>query len=141
LLFSVFGFWKMKGPLESYRLSIIVCLFLHLYVVSSWYLWYFAWSFGHRAFVDALSLFALPLACFFGGLQKALVKRSVIIVSTFFIAFTFYLFIQYFQGVLPGEIRPHTWPVYKNILLDRSGMINLWKWLNNPQMINHRLSR
>ncbi len=141
LLFSLFGFWKMKGPLKSYRLPIVVCLFLHLYVVSSWYLWYFAWSFGHRAFVDALGMFALPLACFFGGLQKTIVKRSVIIISTFFIAFTFYLFFQYFQGVLPGEIRPHTWPVYKNILLDRSGMINFWKWLKNPQMNNPSLSR
>ncbi len=141
LLFSVFGFWKMKGPLEPYRLPIIVCLLLHLYVISSWYLWYFAWSFGHRAFVDALGMFALPLACFFGGFQRTIVKRSVIIVSTFFVAFTFYLFIQYFQGVLPGEIRPHTWPVYKSILLDRSGMINLWKWLKHPQMNNHRLSR
>jgi hypothetical protein len=139
LLFSVFGFWNMKGPLKAYLLPIAVCLLLHLYVVSSWYLWYFAWSFGHRAFVDELGLFALPLACFFGGLQKTIIKRSVIIVSTFFIAFTFYLFIQYFQGVLPGEIRPHTWPVYKKILLDRSGMIYLWKWLKNPQMNNHRL--
>jgi hypothetical protein len=141
LLFSVVGFWYMKGPLEPYRLPIIVCLLLHLYFVSSWYLWYFAWSFGHRAFVDGLAMFALPLACFFGGLQKKRLKRSVIIVSTFFIAFTLYLFIQYFQGVLPGEIRPHTWPVYKNILLDRSGMIDLWKWLKNPQITNYRLSR
>ncbi|MGA3085033.1 MAG: hypothetical protein ABSE95_09570 [Thermodesulfobacteriota bacterium] len=141
LLFSVFGFWNMKGPLKPYRLPIVVCLLLHIYVVSSWYLWYFAWSFGHRAFVDDLGMFALPLACFFGGLQKTIVKRSVIIVSTFFIAFTFYLFIQYFHGVLPGEIRPHTWPVYEKILLDQSGMIDFWKWLKNPQMTNYRLSR
>jgi hypothetical protein len=141
LLFSVFGFWKMKGPLKSYRLPIIVCLLLHLYVVSSWYLWYFAWSFGHRAFVDALGLFALPLACFFGSLQKTIARRAVIIISTFFVALTCYLFFQYFQGVLPGEIRPHDWPVYKKILLDRSGMVNFLKWLENPQMNNHRLSR
>ena len=54
LIFSVFGFWKMKGPLKAYRYPILICLLLHLYIVSSWYLWWYAWSFGHRAFVDAL---------------------------------------------------------------------------------------
>jgi hypothetical protein len=142
LLFSVLGFWKMNGPLKSYRLPIIVCLLLHLYLVSSWYNWYYGWSFGHRAFVDTLGLFVLPLACFFGSLQKTLVKRSVIIVSTFFIALSFYSFFQFFQGILPGEIKPPmTWKQYKNTLLEPSGIINLWKWLKNPQNNDDRLSR
>ena len=142
LFFSVLGLWKLKGPLKSYRLPIIVCLILHLYLVSSWYCWFYGCSFGHRAFVDTLGMFALPLAGFFGSLQKTFLKRLVSIISTFFIAVTFYFFIQYFQGVLPGEVKPTMpWPVYKHILLDPSGMIDLWQWLKNPTIINYRLLR
>jgi hypothetical protein len=142
LIFSFLGLWAMKGPLKSYRLPIGVCFSLHLYVVSSWYLWYYGLSFGHRAFVDLLPLFALPLAGFYGVLQRRMVKRVVMVVGTFFIALTFFWFFQYFQGVLPGEMRPTmTWPVYKKILLDPSGMIYLQKWLKKPQVDNFRLMK
>jgi hypothetical protein len=142
LIFSVFGFWKMRGSLKSYRLSIIVCLLLHLYIISSWYLWYYAWSFGHRAFVDALGMFALPLACFFGSLHKKILKRSVIVVSTFFITLTFYFFIQFFQGALPGEMKPPmAWQQYKNTLLYTDGWVDLWQWLKEPKINNNRLKK
>jgi hypothetical protein len=142
LIFSVLGLWKMEGPLKLYRLPIIVCLLLHLYIVSSWYLWWYAWSFGHRAFVDALGLFALPLAVFWGSLKKPMVKRSVNIISTLFIALVFYFFIQFFTGVLPGEIKPPmTWQQYKSALLNTDGLFYLWQWLKKPTVNNVRLSR
>ena len=142
LLFSVLGLWKMEGHLKLYRLPVIFCLLIHLYIVSSWYLWWYAWSFGHRAFVDALGLFALPLASFFGSLRRIIVKRFVIFVSTLFVALTFYSFIQHFQGILPGEMHPPmTWQQYKNILLNPDGLIDLWQWLKKPTISNYRLSR
>ncbi len=140
LIFAVAGFWAMKGPWRPYRRPIVVCLLLHLYIVASWHLWYYGISFGHRAFVDTLGLLALPLACFFGGLQNRIVKRAVLGVSIFFIALTFYWFFQYSQGVLPGEMRPYmTWPVYKKILVDPSGWTYLGEWLKNPRVVNYRL--
>jgi hypothetical protein len=82
-------------------------------------------------------MLALPLACFFGGLQNKIVKRAVLGVSIFFIALTFYWFFQYPQGVLPGEMRPYmTWPVYKKILVDPAGWTYLGGWLKNPRAVN-----
>jgi hypothetical protein len=149
LIFSVLGLWKLKGPLKSYQLPIIICLLSHLYVVSSWYIWYYGDSFGHRAFVDALGMLVLPLADFYEGLlnANAVVKRVVFLVSTFFIAFTFYAFSQFFLGVLPGELKPSTmtWQQYcqryENILLKTDGFSEFWHWLKNPQVIDYRLSR
>jgi len=135
LIFSVLGLWKMEGPLKLYRLPIIVCLLLHLYLVSCWADYFFGSSFGHRAFVDALGMFALPLAAFWGNLRTTIIKRGVIIISTFFIALTFYCFIQCFQG---GP-SPMTWPQYKTTLLNPDGFIELWQWMNNPQFNNYRL--
>lgn len=132
----------MEGSLKSYRLPIIICLLLHLYVVSSWYVWWYNWSFGHRAFVDTLGMFALPLASFFGSLRRTVIKRSAIFISTLFIALTFYAFIQHVQGILPGEMHPPmTWQQYKNILLTPDGITDLWHWLKSPQVNNYRLSR
>ena len=142
LIFSVLGLWKMEGPLKLYRLPIAACLLLHLYIVSSWYVWWYSWSFGHRAFVDALGLFALPMAAFWGSLRKPIIRRGVIILSTFFIALTFYSFIQFFQGILPGEMKPPmTWQQYKNTLLNTDGLVDLWQWLKEPTINDYRLSR
>jgi hypothetical protein len=141
LLFSVVGLWKMKGPLKDYSLPIGVCLLLHLYIVSSWYFWFYGGSFGHRAFVDTMGMFALPLACFFDSVHKTIVRRLVYGIGAFFIALTFYLFFQSFQGVLPSGMRPFiTWGIYKNALGDTSGMVYLKEWLKKPQ-INYRLLR
>jgi hypothetical protein len=85
-------------------------------------------------------MLAFPLASFCGVLRSRVVKRLVVVISTFFVALTFFWFFQYFQGVLPGEMRPiMTWPVYKKILLNPSGMVFLQKWLKNPKVIDYRL--
>jgi hypothetical protein len=139
LIFSVLGLWKMKDSLKSYRLPIVVCLLLHLYIVASWYVWFYGGVFGHRAFVDVLGLFALPLACFYNSFQKIVVRRVVGALATFLIALTFYLFCQSLLGVLPSGMRPYiTWQVYKEALFDPSGMIYFNKWIKNPQ-VNYRL--
>lgn len=141
LIFSVWGLWKMKGPLKAYRLPLVVCLLLHLYIVASWYVWFYGGVFGHRAFVDVLGLFALPLACFYHSLQKLAVRRVVGALAAFLIALTFYLFCQAFWGVLPGGMRPFiTWQVYREALLDPSGMIYFKEWIKNPR-VNDRLLR
>ncbi len=142
LFFSFLGLGKMNGPLKAYRLPIVVCLLLQIYFVSSWYLWYFGWSFGHRAFVDTLGMFAIPLAGFFAVERKKITNGLVILITTLFIALTFYWFIQYFQGILPGEMRPNmTWSAYKKMLVNPQGMVELGQWLNNPKLNNHRLLR
>jgi hypothetical protein len=140
LIFSVPGFFLMKGPLRSFRLSLAVCLLLQLYVVSSWYLWYFGWSFGHRGFVDVLGLFALPLACYYDGVRRPWARRTLSAVGTLMIALTLYWFVQYFQGVLPGEMRPYmTWKIYKQMLLDPRGVVDLWQWIKKPEVRNQKL--
>ncbi len=142
LLLSVLGLFRMKGPLKSYCLPIVVCIILQLYIISSWWDWPLGWGFGQKTFVDTTGMFALPLACFYSSLKKTLVKRFVIFISIFFIAYTFYCFIQFFQGVLPGEmVSPMTWPQYKTTLLNPDGFIELWQWLTNPTFNDFRLSR
>ena len=142
LLFSVIGLGKMRDPLKAYRLPIVVCLLLQIYLVSSWYLWDFGWSFGHRAFVDTLGMFAIPLAGFYAVKLKKIFKGLVALISTLFIALTLYWFVQYFQGILPGEMRPYmTWSVYNKMLVNPQGMTKLGQWLTNPELKNHRLLR
>ena len=142
LIFAVLGLFSMQGPLRAFRWPIAVCLLLQVYLISSWYLWYFGWSFGHRAFVDALGMFAIPLAGFFSSLRHPWVKKTVMVMSSLFVALTFYWFIQYFEGALPGEMRPNmTWPIYYKMLRDPKGVGELWQWLKKPELRNHQLHR
>jgi hypothetical protein len=142
LVFSFLGLWKMEGFIKLYRLPIIICLILHLYLVSSWADPSFGWSFGQRAFVDVLGLYALPLAAFYMSLKRTLIRRGVMVISTFFIILTCYSFLQFYQGVLPGEMSPPmNWRQYRNIMLNPEGFVELWHWLKDPRFNNHRLSR
>ncbi len=140
LVFGIIGLWTMKESLKAYRFLIIVGLLLQWYVVSSWYLWYYGWSFGHRAFVDILGFFALPMACFFGSLTNKNLKKFIFITVIFLMSLNSYLDIQYMEGILPGEIRPNiTWKDYRRILVDPRGLQSLWQWLKDPQVWNRRM--
>jgi hypothetical protein len=138
LLFSILGFFKMDYTVKLYRLPIIVCLLLQLYIVSSWYDWALGWGFGHKAFVDTMGMFTLPLASFYGNLKEKVGQKAVAILSFILITFCFYSFLQFFQGIFPVQI---TWQNYIAALLKQDGFLEFWQWLSNPKLNNYMLMK
>lgn len=67
MLFAFAGFFWLKKYFPKVLLPLVVFLAINIYVVYSWWCWWYGGSFGSRPMIDIYGLMALPLAAF---LQK-----------------------------------------------------------------------
>jgi len=62
MLFAMLGLFFMRKKLASLQLPLIIFKVLNIYIILSWWCWWYGGGFGLRAFIDAYSLLAFPLA-------------------------------------------------------------------------------
>ncbi|MBL0341442.1 MAG: hypothetical protein IPP71_11155 [Bacteroidetes bacterium] len=62
MTFAIAGIFFLRGELKFLRLPVAIFLFINLYVVFSWWNWWYGGSYGQRALVDSYALMAIPLA-------------------------------------------------------------------------------
>lgn len=74
-LFGLIPLWKK----ETFK-AVFMLLFLSgiIYVLSSWWMWYYGGSFGTRVIVEYLPFFALLLYYLINGIQSAPLRISII---------------------------------------------------------------
>ncbi len=114
LLLAVAGFWGLRRFAPAYLASVLVALPLHAYLVASWHSWQFGWSYGHRAFTDAMAFFALGLAAFLAALRGRR-ARAVGIWCAMLVALSIFQMFQYWQKIVPPQ--DTTWEIYRSIFL------------------------
>ena len=80
MAFALYGIYNMKKqPINGFKISILILLPLYLYVVSSWWCWWYGGSFGQRSLIDIYPLLALPLAAFIYQMQGfSKIKKQII---------------------------------------------------------------
>lgn len=54
--------WKLA---REFTVSLIVFVPLNMYIIFSWWCWWYGGCFGQRAFIDSFALMAIPLAALF----------------------------------------------------------------------------
>lgn len=64
LIFIVPGLYLLRKNYRDYFNMIWVFLVVYIYVVFSWWCWWYGGSFGQRTMVDIYALLALPVAAF-----------------------------------------------------------------------------
>lgn len=64
MIFSVIGLFWLPKKIPSMKWSIPLILVLAIYILSSWWNWWFGGSFGSRAMVEYYALLVFPLAVF-----------------------------------------------------------------------------
>jgi len=101
LVFAAVGLFLLKKRARKYLSAFILIFLIQLYLVSSWWNWEYGWSFGHRAFTDFFSIFAIGLACFFSYPKKIYVKIIIYSISCFLVFLSIFQMIQYWIKVLP----------------------------------------
>ena len=78
-ILSSLVFWKKN----RFAFFAFISLFLLLvYIISSWWNWYYGPSFGQRAFVDFYAVFAIPLAFSIEKIQQANWRKTVLLICT-----------------------------------------------------------
>ena len=64
MLIALLGLFFMKKYVGGLRLAIILFLALFIYVIFSWWCWWYGGSFGARPMIDTYGILSIPLAAF-----------------------------------------------------------------------------
>jgi hypothetical protein len=63
-IFSLAGIYMLFNKHKNWFIFIIIYIPLYIYVVFSWWCWWYGGSFGSRAMIEAYPFLAIPLAAF-----------------------------------------------------------------------------
>jgi hypothetical protein len=85
--------WKLKKAF----LPILLFKILNIYILASWWSWWFGGGFGLRAFIDSYALMAIPFAAVvtFAIEQRKIIKFPVIALLSLLIWFSYFQTKQY----------------------------------------------
>ena len=73
MLLAFAGMFLMKKALPSLLLPVVVFTLLNIYIVFSWWCWWYGGSFGSRPMIDMYGVMAIPMAVF---IDKALNSKK-----------------------------------------------------------------
>ena len=103
LLLAVVGIPLLRRTAPPVFLGTVAYLIVAVWVVSSWSVWSYGYSFGMRALIDEMPVFALGLAALVEAVRGAVARRLLIAV----IAVSSLVAIQgmyaYWHSLIPGD--------------------------------------
>jgi hypothetical protein len=101
MVFSLTGFFFMFRAVRKLAVPILFFFLLNLYVLASWWCWWYGGSFGNRAFVESYGLMIFPLAAFFETAFRSRVMKMVVALPVvFFIFLNLFQTDQYREGII-----------------------------------------
>ncbi len=65
MAFAVAGLFLIQSYAREWMLNIPVWLLIHIYIIYSWWCWWYGGSFGSRPMIETYAVLALPFAAFF----------------------------------------------------------------------------
>lgn len=68
--FAFPGFFFVRRYCSGFALPVFLFTIINIYVVLSWWSWWYGGSFGQRAFIESYALLALPMAACYQQLMK-----------------------------------------------------------------------
>lgn len=96
-------------------LSLLVFLFIVLFILSSWWMWYYGGSFGMRPMIDFYSLLVLPMAYFIDCMSRTKLLKSIAYAAiSFFIILNITQTYQRINFILPwdGMTKEKYWQIF-----------------------------
>lgn len=73
--FALVGIFFLRKRLRVFFLPVSLFVVLNIYILFSWWCWWYGGGFGMRAMIDSYALLAIPLAAFVNYILKA--KKAV----------------------------------------------------------------
>jgi hypothetical protein len=112
ILLTVFpGLWYARTKAPGYFVPILIFFPLNVYIVASWESWWYGGSFGHRAFVESMPLFAICLCSLYEGIRSVAGKRVLLSAMAVCMLLSTWLMVSYWFGMIPYEN-----PAWKDII-------------------------
>lgn len=102
MAFATIGIPILLRKYKQLFLPVLIFLIVTVYVLSSWWSWWFGGSFGLRTYVEFYGIMAIPLAAFISwGIQRQVIlKLSSILIIALLISFNLFQIKQYYYGVI-----------------------------------------
>ncbi len=102
MLIAVAGFIFLRKYASELFVPILVFLVLNIYVVLSWWCWWYGGSFGLRAFIDSYAFLSVPLASFWAMAFKegGIVRVTLLLIAGFLCYLNLFQSRQYREGML-----------------------------------------
>jgi len=102
MIIAIIGFRKLYQTQKQLFAGIFLLFLLNLYIISSWWCWWYGGSFGHRAFIESYVLMAFPLAAFIQHFWTKTIRHKIIIVIIIlaFIAHNIFQTVKFANGAI-----------------------------------------
>ena len=102
MIFAVIGIAMLWKANKKYFYPIIILSIVNLFIVSSWWCWWYAGAFGMRALIESYAILAIPLATFFAWIdkQKLFARISLSILVFAISAQSIFHYTQYHYGAI-----------------------------------------
>lgn len=126
------GIWFLKKRCPQYFIPVLIFSIINLYVISSWWCWWYGGGYSMRPMVESLSLMAIPLAAFIEWFFSSKKVHKIIItpILCIIIFFSSFHIIQYYHEVIHYDAM--TGKAYFKSFLKFNRTEEYWKSLDFP---------
>jgi len=122
---GIYYLWKQKSP---FALALTIFLPLNIYIIYSWWCWWYGGSFGSRPFIDCYAFMALPVgSLLYSWLAKKRLAIKIPLIAVY--ALVIMLGLYYNRLYINGAI--HWDSMTKEAFFDSFGRMNPSSEFNN----------
>jgi len=102
MIFALLGLFFLKRELKKYRLAISIFMLANVYVIFSWWTWWYGGSFGARPMIESYAFLSIPLTAFLKeAFSKKMYKKLIIsLLVVFFIVLNQFQSMQYRRTII-----------------------------------------
>lgn len=132
MAFSLLGFWPMLHAEKKWFWLIAPLFLAYIYLIFSWWCWWYGGSYGMRPMIEFYPFLALPLAFFIRAVlrRKKWLKSSVFALIIVFASYNIFTIWQYKKSMIHWDSM--TKQAYKAIFLKTSWPENHGELLQTP---------
>lgn len=103
MILSIIGFVPLWKKYRKFFWPVLIFFVGNLWIVCSWWLWWYGGSYGMRALIESYALMAFPMAAFFSWItqhEKPGGRIVAVALIILFIAHNFFQITQYHTGAI-----------------------------------------
>ena len=93
MIFSLIGIFLKNDTLQKLRPAILTFFLINIYIIFSWWCWWYGGTFGQRSMIDSYAVLAVPLSFF----VKYILERKAYVRYIVFSFFAFLIWLNVFQ--------------------------------------------
>lgn len=93
MVFALLGLFVNNEWIKKQRIAIIGFLMINIYIIFSWWCWWYGGTYGQRSMIESYVLLALPFASFI----QLILNKSTLVKILFFSVCLFFVWLNIFQ--------------------------------------------